>query len=817
MQHFDSICFVNETDSEMYFLSSFRPTDTYFISRQTIFESQGAKPLPPLPRGWPRVRDEVGLFLRTIGLGIVVTAFHGYFSKNFQEPEKVAIRRSRVTALLRALIHVVPLGISIFEIVLNLRGYYVGKQFDKQNYLQFAAKAHEIAIQASIATILLSYIRFHISTDKGMPFGAVLGGLQFLQVSYLWSSELWSSIVSKDFQRRKKICFVSLIFVCTIIAATAGPSSANLLIARQALWSTGSNYLAINATFQDIWPDRLDVEQIDRACAVINFESLHYDARCPLSEIYDVLNTYGEQSTIDYEVDSPSTTWVSNPKTVFSRVVALSPCYTFQNRSCATSPQTAVVNGFGPESFNQASRSDKFSQSNRLDNYQILWKNYYQPYTTTSCVLDVVSNSSDETLLRFPRILETISDLEKDREIVSIPGSTKGQMINNLSGDNSSFRVHWIDLPQSIFGTGIPGAVIVNPQSPNGPPYKIYQCTSDAGWGSSAIETDTLQYGQAVTSYRMNSSPKDANIGVGVYDVYGFTYSSIPDFANISSLPFPERRISVSKDWMQFLNPTVVLPDNSTTAFISQYLSLATRQLEEGHVARTLADFLCVALSNTNVEAPWQGTYEHVFELLIISGTNFCPVFNDTNTLHAACDTCLVLEIENSVYGWLYTASETTTILAITVMLAYCLLVLGHIIYYTIFGVSSSAWDSIAELVALAMNSSPTKTLQNTCAGIIGLKALKSPVRVLVTSPGHLELVFGEVKDPDAQASTLEMNQRYGKLVCEDENKYEELEPTGRGKLQKRAVVGRKRSRRQTRYNTPHHEVAFCQISLIGY
>lgn len=124
-------------------------------------------------------------------------------------------------------------------------------------------------------------------------------------------------------------------------------------------------------------------------------------------------------------------------------------------------------------------------------------------------------------------------------------------------------------------------------------------------------------------------------------------------------------------------------------------------------------------------------------------------------------------------------------------MLAYCVLVLGHIIYSTISGISSTAWDSTTEFVALTMNSSPTKILQNTCAGIIGSTALKTPVRVLATTQGHLELVFGELKDPNAQASSLVMNEKYGKLDCENENEDKELESVGPGVLRKRAVAPR--------------------------
>lgn len=85
------------------------------------------------------------------------------------------------------------------------------------------------------------------------------------------------------------------------------------------------------------------------------------------------------------------------------------------------------------------------------------------------------------------------------------------------------------------------------------------------------------------------------------------------------------------------------------------------------------------------------------------------------------------------------------------------------------------------------MNSSPTKSLQNTCAGIIGRQALKTPVRVLATTPGHLELVFGEIKDPNAHP--LEMNEKYGKLMDEDDNEEDEdPESKAQGTLRKRAL-----------------------------
>lgn len=141
------------------------------------------------------------------------------------------------------------------------------------------------------------------------------------------------------------------------------------------------------------------------------------------------------------------------------------------------------------------------------------------------------------------------------------------------------------------------------------------------------------------------------------------------------------------------------------------------------------------------------------------------------------------------MYGWQYTARGTTTKLAIAVMLTYCFLVLAHLLYSAISGVSSTAWDSTAEMVALAMNSSPTEALHNTCAGIIGKNAYQTHVRVMKTSEKHLELVFGEVKDPNADITKLAMNEKYGGIAGQGE-KEDEDEPSileGQGEIRKRA------------------------------
>ena len=76
----------------------------------------------------------------------------------------------------------------------------------------------------------------------------------------------------------------------------------------------------------------------------------------------------------------------------------------------------------------------------------------------------------------------------------------------------------------------------------------------------------------------------------------------------------------------------------------------------------------------------------------------------------------------------------------------------------------------MAEVTALAMNSTPTAALRNTCAGITELSIFKLPIRILVKNDvegegEHLELSFGDYEKIDAvEGETIKMNRAYGTM-----------------------------------------------------
>lgn len=197
--------------------------------------------------------------MRALSLSLVVHAFRGVrhpTGRGLHEPTKIAIRHSRLIALLRNLVHLVPFGFALFEIILNWNVYYVGTQPYSTAVYQIVAKAHEVLIQASITTIIFSAIRRDLAHGKGLPFGLLFSGLQVSQLSYLWSVELWGAMKA-DFQRPlRKLGLFTLVIGGIIVAVASGPSSAILLIPRVQLWPAGNTQIWINATADQIWPAR---------------------------------------------------------------------------------------------------------------------------------------------------------------------------------------------------------------------------------------------------------------------------------------------------------------------------------------------------------------------------------------------------------------------------------------------------------------------------------------------------------------------------------------------------------------------------------
>ncbi|KAK8157260.1 hypothetical protein IWX90DRAFT_319187 [Phyllosticta citrichinensis] len=133
--------------------------------------------------------------------------------------------------------------------------------------LQYLAKALELATQASISAVALTYLQRDYTSSDGVPFGAITAGLQLNSLSYLWSLDFFGSLWSPTFPLRRKLTFAVFILFATLLTATVGPSIATCLIPRPVYLS--SKYYTLNPE-STLYPQRIETSGSPDHCEIVN-------------------------------------------------------------------------------------------------------------------------------------------------------------------------------------------------------------------------------------------------------------------------------------------------------------------------------------------------------------------------------------------------------------------------------------------------------------------------------------------------------------------------------------------------------------------
>jgi hypothetical protein len=179
-------------------------------------------------RTWSQLQDS----LRPFRLQFISLIF-GYLTnwKCNTEYRKVAMYRSRRVAALHSLLHLIPLCGAITILTLQWSNYWVGTETNDATLLQFAAKFHELTMQASLVEALLSIIRAE-AVNRYVPLGALSVVMQPAQLSYLWSLDFISVFRSSALPGWRRAALILTVPVIMILTSLVGPSSAILMIPR---------------------------------------------------------------------------------------------------------------------------------------------------------------------------------------------------------------------------------------------------------------------------------------------------------------------------------------------------------------------------------------------------------------------------------------------------------------------------------------------------------------------------------------------------------------------------------------------------------
>ena len=422
----------------------------------------------------------------------------------------------------------------------------------------------------------------------------------------------------------------------------------------------------------------------------------------------------------------------------------------------------------------------------QLDAVHSIITGYYQPYSSVVCEYDVIREPTDTDPVTFPafsglgfqpdKAMSQNSTLLDDRLVFQ--DLTKADVLNTTGGI-SEYRLRWIELP---FNTTAIGAVILTPRPPQNTTQELLVCSIGAGWGLSTMNVSTIAGSagpflsqvdtQAVSNllhhYNLTGGPawyQSYSVAEELNTIReGFYYSPI----------FPERSVTVTKDWAEFLNPLI---DHLNTTVFNNLMGLDTGMHVNNQAGLILAEMMANGLARIGSTSQLQGTVKQFTEpdQSIGLDDNYWFAGKGNNVFQVDPEESkdwIKFRVSTTVNGYAYNTHGTITRLAISLLLTYCIVAIAHIIYAGILGVSSTCWDSIAEVTALAINSTPTAALRNTCAGITELNIFKLPVRVLAFRDAegdgeHLELVFGNLDEKALENKTIKANRVYGNMKNE--------------------------------------------------
>ena len=188
--------------------------------------------------------------------------------------------------VLYCLPHMVPLAATIIILILNARGVYwqdLGRpnQNTILQVLQYAAKAHELTMAASLTAIVVHQIQYDLSNSKGVSLGFLTAGFRLSDPLYVCKKEFlggaMARVHSRGMSRFSTLTYLLVLGVA--LTLVVGPSSAIAMIPRLHWWDVSkmdafgplyTDRVYFNRTEAELWPRNItnaiyaDVSECDK-------------------------------------------------------------------------------------------------------------------------------------------------------------------------------------------------------------------------------------------------------------------------------------------------------------------------------------------------------------------------------------------------------------------------------------------------------------------------------------------------------------------------------------------------------------------------
>ncbi|UPX13774.1 uncharacterized protein EKO05_0004273 [Ascochyta rabiei] len=737
----------------------------------------------------PPSQPTLSAFLRAVGLdalNVLKNKLSGYNTRS--EPTKLIHTTSLRTTLQRCAVHLLPCAFSIFLISINLQGYFIGFELAGQPgrtsqyiaLLQIAAKAQELLIVASLATVVVHRIRHDLIDGEGVPFGLVGAGSLFSQLSYFWSTAFIGSV-----SRGAKLnaTLVGLLLLAGLVAVTAGPAVAVLLVPREQTWSAGGTKYWINGTTKDLWPSRVGLEHYMPETgaglfgASCSSTKAYTNALCPAGGYLSLMNRF---SSSDYSRPWSGTRdsrYTPVGLLVWSPMGQMPPYNMASAQRARTALESSAVGIHGPASWVAATINEDWqvavdsataSMNSRISRYRY--------YSTMRSVMDTwvpavrvvcsdrQSFAPGQRTLQFPVVPEfggaVRNNLIFDDQNPGEPRELRTVQLSDETLKNLNYtqhaRVSAIDLSNVSWTTATTGIIIEHAWDDK-TSHSVSSCVVDARWAKGAVSVGLAQAVQTEV-YSVTRSVKNSLVSSGSYRAF--------DMFNSNSGPRDSwRRINITDEWFNSINLPLSNDTNIPYSLNTARPADSNASTVSASDMTTISALLALTASSTSSSPAIEHTLASIFaDALSRAGTwrmlNITlPVSNKTPhlTIHhmripdfrnqllhsgeAYSDPSLSsptsftpFEVSQIITGYAFKTSSTTDILALAVVILHLAIALAHTTFLLLRRRSSACWDSVPELLALAQQSRKSElALHNTATGIQCLDTFRQRTRIRVS------------------------------------------------------------------------------------
>ncbi|KAL8821185.1 MAG: hypothetical protein Q9191_007362 [Dirinaria sp. TL-2023a] len=675
------------------------------------------------------------------------------------------------TSLMQCFFHAIPLAVTLVVVGLNIFGVYwqdLGLPHQKAvlQALQYAAKAHEIMMTASMSAIVIHRAQHDLNDTQGMPFGLLTGGFKLGEPLYLCTSQfLGASVVRKHSNGRPRLYPISiLILVGVLLTSVVGPSSAVAMIPRLDWWDVlqanafGKEYkdrVYFNRTGDELWPKDItnaiyantslcSPASIGRDCAVSAMDSVVLWMRDHQNQGTKPNITIFQDSEITRYLtsqggppDNSSWTVTSTVNSIFGRDLVHYWDWLVEN---ATLPKTITRPLIRPHFVNSSIKFKKPLVQTQCQTWiEPDWANEDFIFPHDELLTPPLDTYKHETWKLPNDFVLNLKDNDKD---IGNPNDTQ----------HSPILFGWFDAASNFSAQGAPslGAVIlykaVNSSNPLQVQDALTACSVDGRWAP-AVVRDTI------TLYQTSPNPMDIlhgtakaplndlvkmRISLEWADTINVNFSSSPPTSVVeymlgqygsSDFIYPEPEhfsyyVMKSLEWR--LSTALGL-------YITEALAQSFQDINQGSMlyrqAKNSSDSYVRYLNNVNEpqykegyrngRLDWVETRDPRWNNSILPWDEWAPRNGYSEITFA---------VQRNGYG--YGFESLPTVFAATVLIAYVIIVTTHIVLLIITGRVYRGCSDAGQMVALAWSSPAAPEFKCSSGGVQDAEVWKRMVKV---------------------------------------------------------------------------------------